>query len=1013
MDSKISLKTKIFFMVTVVVVVSFIALVTIVSYRSITLAKGDAFLLAEEMAEKYKNEIKAELQGARVTAETLAIAFGTMKKHGVTDRAIMNDMLRDALMKKEYITAFCIAYEPNALDGKDAEYAGKQPEYDETGRFAPYWNKLGESISVQPLYDIDIADWYSVPKATKEEYLTDPYPYDVQGRSVMLTSMIFPILHNNEFIGIISSDIMLTKLQEMVSRVSRSGTGGYAEILSNSGAVVAHPDERYLGKDIREAVLYNLLRSDPSSAAEALRLAKAYLEEHPVADLGDESQVKQYNNLTQFVRDLEKYAANSLGGELDVSLLSPDMAEAMLAAAPDKLRYAAKVRDAVKRGALHIENGKDFYTVYMPIQFSKATKPWSVAVSLPMKQIFKVANSTRNYAALASLISICIIALILYFIARNVTMPILMLARTAKTLGDGRFDAEMPQVRGSDEISVLSRAFRVMAEKINDLVTTLQNHARELEEKNSNLNALNEQLVAAKEQAEESSQAKGNFLSNMSHEMRTPMNAIIGMTTIGKSASDAEKKDYAFKKIGDASTHLLGVINDILDMSKIEANKLELSALDFDIEKMLRKVVNFISFRVDEKRQNFHVTVDKAIPSRLSGDEQRLAQVIANLLSNAVKFTPEGGTIRLDARLLEERDGVCTLQFSVADTGIGITREQQGLLFQAFQQANNSTSRTFGGTGLGLAISRRIVEMMGGRIWIESEFGYGATFLFTIRMPLGDTEQECAPNLGGDWKNLRVLAVDDDPDVLAYFAEIMQGFGVPCAVAPNAEEALALLERGGDYSICFVDWLMPGTNGLELCRIIKERDFAVAGVVLMSSGEWSLIADEAKAVGVDGFLPKPLFSSSIADCINERLGKGLAAEEERPVCAEDVFAGHRILLAEDVEINREIVLSLLEPTQLEIDCAENGEQALRMVRDDPERYDMVLMDVQMPGMDGLEATRRIRALDAPRAKTLPIIAMTANVFREDVEKCLAAGMDDHVGKPLDMGVVLEKLRTYL
>jgi hypothetical protein len=267
--SNLNLRVKIFAFVTAVVVVTFLAVIWIVTTMSTDFAKRDAYNLAEERAEKYKNEIKAELQGARVTSETLAAVFGTLKDHGLTDRDMMNDILKNALIQKEYITAFCIAYAPDALDGKDAEYANHAPEYDETGRYAPYWNKLGETIDVQPLYDIDIADWWIVPRDTKQEYITDPYPYMVQGNEVMLESLIFPIIHNDEFIGIISSDIVLDKLQDMVSKVDVNDNGGYTQIFSNSGIIAAHPDTNYLAKDVTEALAYDMLATNPGIAEKA------------------------------------------------------------------------------------------------------------------------------------------------------------------------------------------------------------------------------------------------------------------------------------------------------------------------------------------------------------------------------------------------------------------------------------------------------------------------------------------------------------------------------------------------------------------------------------------------------------------------------------------------------------------------------------------------------------------------------------------------------------------------
>jgi signal transduction histidine kinase/CheY-like chemotaxis protein/HAMP domain-containing protein len=522
------------------------------------------------------------------------------------------------------------------------------------------------------------------------------------------------------------------------------------------------------------------------------------------------------------------------------------------------------------------------------------------------------------------------------------------------------------------------------------------------------------EIQVAREKSEQASRAKGDFLSNMSHEMRTPMNAIIGMTAIAKSSPDVEKKDYCIQKIEDASTHLLGVINDILDMSKIEANKLELAIVNFNFEKMLQKVVNVINFRVDEKQQVLTVHIDRDIPHSLIGDDQRLAQVITNLLGNAVKFTPRYGSINLDAHLLKEENKICTLLIEVADTGIGISEEQQSRLFSSFEQAENTTSRKFGGTGLGLAISKRIIDMMGGRIWIESEIGKGSTFAFTILAERGSEEYPGLLKPGMNWKNVRVMAVDDSPEILEYFEDIADRLGVSCDIAPNGDEACAMIERNGFYDIYFVDWKMPGMDGIELTRRIKEHKSNESVVIMISATEWSAIESEAKSAGVDKFMQKPLFASSIADCINECLGTGGSPKPEESQGDElDRFRGYRVLLAEDVEINREIVMSLLEPTDLAIDCAVNGAEAVRLYSEAPDKYAMIFMDLQMPEVDGYEATRRIRALDVPGAKEIPIVAMTANVFREDIERCIEAGMNDHVGKPLDFDEVLDKLRKYL
>jgi len=898
-----SIKTRIFFLITALVVVAFTIPALIVLNKTIQMAQQDTYVLAEEMVKKYRNEIMADFQGARAGSETLATVFGTLKKNNITDLALMNNILKDALGYKEYMAAFYITYDPS--------------KYGEMDSFVPFWNKLGNDNKVESFYDIDKTEWYAALKETKQEYISDPYLSRFQGREVMLTNFIFPIIQQDNFIGTIVSGIVLDKLQDMVARIDSMENGMYMTIYSNAGVIVAHPVKELLGKTIEEVLIHD----------------------------------------------------------------------------------AVQAKEAIQQGNTFISKSPDYYNVYKPIRLSDAAKPWSVSISFPLSVVLKTTNGIRNFMILALIISLCVITTILYFITTSITRPILLLANTAKRIGGGNYRAEIPASGGDDEISVLSSAFKQMTGN----------------------------LIAAKEQAEESSRAKGDFLSNMSHEMRTPMNVIIGMTSIGKTATTMDKKDYAFGKIEDASTHLLGVINDVLDMSKIEANKMELSPTDFDFERMIRRVVSVINFRMEEKHLKFHISIDKNIPGRIVGDEQRLVQVIINLLSNAAKFTHTEGSIRLYASLAGEEDGVCTIRFEVVDSGIGISPEQQQRLFGSFEQADSGTSRKFGGTGLGLAISKRIVDMMGGKIHVESELGKGAAFIFTIKAERSKKEWRSLLDASVKRCNIRVLAVNDDPEILDYFREIAGRLGIGCDTAASSEEALKLLEQNQWHDLYFIDSNMPGLSGVELTKKIKEQCPGKAIVTLISSVRWNVISGEARAAGVDYFLSKPVFPSDIVDCVDTCLGLDPKVDrysEDAQYTVQDEFPGCRILVAEDVEINREIVLSLLEPAKLDIDCVENGLEAVRRFGENPEHYDLILMDVQMPEMDGLEATRRIRDLEAKRASApgdlneknsqrIPIIAVTANVFREDIEKCREAGMDEHVGKPLDMETLIEKLRKYL
>ena len=337
---------------------------------------------------------------------------------------------------------------------------------------------------------------------------------------------------------------------------------------------------------------------------------------------------------------------------------------------------------------------------------------------------------------------------------------------------------------------------------------------------------LQKDLEKAVEAAQAASHAKSKFLSNMSHEMRTPMNAIIGMMSIGRAANTIDRKDYSFDKIGEASTHLLGVINDILDMSKIEADKFELSEVVFNFEKLLQNAVNVLSFRVDERLQHISAMIDPNIPRLLIGDDQRLTQVISNLLSNALKFSPVGGSIRLEARLLTCGDDNCTIQLDVSDNGIGITPEQQERLFNAFEQAESSTTRKYGGTGLGLAICKRIINIMGGTIWVTSEVGVGSTFSFTVPLKISGSNTDRKNGLlkGVTLQNLRTLVVDDEKETLEYFSLICKQMGIRCDAADSGSEAIRLIDQNGPYDVYFVDWCMPGMDGIELSHRIKESD---------------------------------------------------------------------------------------------------------------------------------------------------------------------------------------------
>ncbi len=532
------------------------------------------------------------------------------------------------------------------------------------------------------------------------------------------------------------------------------------------------------------------------------------------------------------------------------------------------------------------------------------------------------------------------------------------------------------------------------------------------------MKAMQTKLEAAIEEAQRANAAKTDFLSRMSHEIRTPMNAIIGMNEIAKKSDDPARIQYCLAKIEQASRQLLSLINDILDLSKIEAGKMEISEGPFDYEQVLKAALNVVQGRIEEKKLDFAFDLEGLCSRTLISDELRLTQVLINLLTNAVKFTPDYGKITLKSRFLNGTKEGALLRVSVKDTGIGISLEEQAKLFRSFEQADGSITRRFGGTGLGLAICKRIVGMMGGRIWVESVPGERATFIFEIPVKFGEITEK-VKKLLPDTRGVRILVVDDSPEALEYALQIIRGFQMQCDGAKDGWEALELVKQaakaGTHYDIIFLDWRMPGIDGIATAEEIRRLVSSDTVVIMISVADWSDLQEEATHSGLRYFLPKPLLPSTLLETIVDILGK-TETNTRNPVDYEEEtynWTDKKILIAEDIEINREIISSLLEPTGVKLSFAENGSEAVELFSVSEQDFDVILMDLQMPGMDGYEATRRIRASETKNAKEIPILAMTANAFLEDVERCLAAGMNSHVAKPIDVDDLLSKLDFFL
>ncbi len=527
-------------------------------------------------------------------------------------------------------------------------------------------------------------------------------------------------------------------------------------------------------------------------------------------------------------------------------------------------------------------------------------------------------------------------------------------------------------------------------------------------------NEMTKSLIVAREEALASMNSKSEFLSRMSHEIRTPMNAIIGMTNIAHKTDDIKKIHYCLEKIDGSSRQLLGIINDVLDMSKIDANKFEIHNTEFDFEKMMQNVFNVVQVRLDEKHQNFQFHFEEPFTRNIISDELRLSQVLINLLTNAVKFTAERGDIMLRVLQTPLEDDRSLLRVEVVDNGIGVAKDRQANLFTSFEQADGSITRQYGGTGLGLAICKKIVELMGGRIWLESEKGVGSHFIFEVAVGWGSSH---VTNTDMN-KNLHVLVVDDSEDVRTYFANIIRGFSLQCDVAESGEAAIKMAQAqkdaGTPYNMLFVDWKMPGMNGGETAEQIRRAAQEDIIVVMISSCDWADIEQDVKKYDISNFLAKPVLPSMIYDtfvCLSE-------SARNTPKCTgtESVkdWRGKTVLLVEDIDINLEILMTVLEETGVNMETASNGAEAVEKFRFSAGKYSLIMMDVQMPVMDGLAATRAIRSIqNVPGASKIPIIAMTANAFKEDEENCLAAGMNAHVAKPLEVEALFSTLGKWL
>ena len=516
--------------------------------------------------------------------------------------------------------------------------------------------------------------------------------------------------------------------------------------------------------------------------------------------------------------------------------------------------------------------------------------------------------------------------------------------------------------------------------------------------------------------AQKANDAKRDFLSRMSHEIRTPMNAIIGMSAVAFNYLDDKKRTAdCLSKITFSSKHLLMLLNDVLDMSKIENGKLNIRQELFDLKNLVTSLADINYGLATAKGLAFEIVISGFKDELLLGDSMRVNQILLNLLSNAIKFTPKGGSVRLEIRMLRSASDKIWLRFIVKDSGIGMKKEFLEHLYEPFEQADNGIARKYGGTGLGMAITKNLVAIMDGTIEVESQEGAGTTFMVDLPFGVSKVDKKTAAEM----EEMRVLVVDDDNDTCEHAAVLLKGMGVNVDWALNGFEAIekvrsACEDDGRCYDVCFIDWCMPELDGIETARRMRSYVGPDVLIIIISAYDWSGIEEQAKAAGVNAFIAKPFFASNLYNMlltVSRKPELGFSAVGNKETYD---FGGKKVLLVEDNELNMEIASELLKFVNLQVEHAENGKVAVNIFRNSKEKeYALIFMDIQMPLMNGYDAARCIRSSEHPVAGTIPIIAMTANAFNDDVQAAFDAGMNGHLAKPIDVEVLYKTIARYI
>ena len=627
---------------------------------------------------------------------------------------------------------------------------------------------------------------------------------------------------------------------------------------------------------------------------------------------------------------------------------------------------------------------------------------WRLVSLVPMESLLAGVRQIHDYTLWVLGIFLLLITLAVLVIFRYFVTPINRLSSLFRQIQEGTIDwnVRLPEDR-RDEIGKLNHWFNIFLQNLKEKART------------------EEELVQAKEAAEAANRAKGEFLANMSHEIRTPMNAIIGMTELALGTELSPEQEEFLKTIKTSANSLLSLLNDILDFSKIESGRLDFAREPFRLREQIGDILKTLAVNAQEKNVELVYHIEPEVPDAYLGDPGRLRQILINLLGNSLKFTEEG-EVALHIRL-EEQDGQSArLRFAVMDTGIGIAQEDQESIFESFSQADSSITRRYGGTGLGLSISSRLIEMMGGRIWLESELGRGSTFYFTVQLDLQPGQKAHHPSIAPELKGTRVLVVEDNQTTGKYLAQLLTHWGMDPAVVTSGKSAIVTVKRalskGAPYGLLLLDAQMEGMDGFDVAEVLKrEPGLATQMIMMFSLANSSTDINRCQEMDIQHYLIKPFLESELLEVLHATLGDDSSPTQEASQHAAPpqavVYRELQILLAEDNVVNQRVAALLLERQGHTVTVAANGKEAIELWQSRP--FDLILMDVQMPEMDGFQAAQEIRKMEAETGQHIPIIALTARAMKGDRERCLAAGMDGYLSKPIKVAELFEAIELVM